>query len=92
MPLRNQQISRHPSNVETRGFLGLNRRWIPRPASWAGPSNKIVIGVNADLSCVSSIYMVCRFICKVCVIQECDNVSNYKLKTPIEIVVSAIEK
>lgn len=57
MPLKNQ-ILRHPSNVESRGFLGLNRRWNSRPASWAGASNGTVPGVVtgrcSDLSSVSA--------------------------------------
>lgn len=55
MPLsRNRQVSRHPSNVETRGFLGLNRRWIPRPASWAGPSAVVTGRTSSGVSSVSA--------------------------------------
>lgn len=57
LPLRNR-ILRHPSNVDgSRGFLGLNRRWNSRPASWAGqlPDGNVTAaaGRSADLSSVS---------------------------------------
>lgn len=32
-------ILRHPSAIESKGFLGGNRKWNNRPASWAAPNN-----------------------------------------------------
>ncbi|XP_063917989.1 serine/threonine-protein kinase 26-like isoform X1 [Zophobas morio] len=32
-------ILRHPSALESKGFLSGNKKWNPRPASWAAPNN-----------------------------------------------------
>lgn len=32
-------ILRHPSSIESKGFLSGNKKWNPRPASWAAPND-----------------------------------------------------
>lgn len=58
---KNNAVKRHPSALESKGFLGVNKRWNPRPASWAAPHDVDVVlpprmgPRSATMSSVSSV-------------------------------------